>query len=118
MTNPELIVDAKNRLWRKRECLWHPREQSLLLDRLPRPGALPARRHGGITTFPLPTMAGCRGAPTVRRSRDCVAEWLPRHRYQTGALGFIADPESDLPDNRVNDGSCDRSAGSGPAPSM
>ena len=47
-------------------------------------------------------------AAQIGGHRDRFAARLPCVDTTTKAISFIADPEPDLPDNRINDGSCDR----------
>ena len=103
---PELIVDAKNRLGES--AMWHPREAALYWIDARAPALYRLEANDGVATFPLPTMAGA----VVPRKSGGIAIAL-QHGFhaidtKTGQLTFIADPEPDLPDNRINDGSCDR----------
>ena len=106
MSEPELIVDAKNRLGES--AMWHPLERALYWIDARAPALYRLESGGGVTTFPLPAMAGA----VVPRKSGGIAIAL-QHGFHaidtaTGQLNFIADPEPDLPDNRINDGSCDR----------
>ena len=106
MSKPELIVDGKNRLGES--AMWHPREQKLYWVDVRAPAIYRLEADNRVTTLPLPTLAG----GTVPRKSGGIAIALQNgfHAVDTasGALSFIADPELDKPDNRVNDGSCDR----------
>ena len=106
MSKPELIVDGKNRLGES--AMWHPREQRLYWIDARAPALYRLEPDNSVTTFPLPAMAGA----VVPRKSGGIAIAL-QHGFHaidtsTGRLTFIADPEPDLPDNRINDGSCDR----------
>ena len=106
MSRPELIVDAKNRLGES--AMWHPREQLFYWIDARAPALYRLEANNGVTTIPLPAMAGA----VVPRRSGGIAIAL-QHGFHaidttTKAISFIADPEPDLPDNRINDGSCDR----------
>ncbi|MET0640460.1 MAG: SMP-30/gluconolactonase/LRE family protein, partial [Hyphomicrobium sp.] len=106
MSKPELIVDGKNRLGES--AMWHPREQKLYWVDVRAPAIYRLETDTRVTTLPLPALAG----GMVPRKSGGIAIAL-QNGFQsvdtaTGALSFIADPELDKPDNRVNDGSCDR----------
>jgi sugar lactone lactonase YvrE len=106
MSKPELIVDAKNRLGES--AMWHPREQVLYWIDARAPALYRLEARGSVTTIPLPAMAGA----VVPRKSGGIAIAL-QHGFhtldtRTGQLTLIVDPEPDLTDNRINDGSCDR----------
>lgn len=106
MSQPELIVDARNRLGES--AMWHPREQRFYWVDVRAPAVYRLEPDGRVTTFPLPALAG----GMAPRASGGIAIAL-QHGFHTldtatGALTLIADPEPDLPDNRINDGSCDR----------
>jgi len=106
MDKPELIVDAKNRLGES--AMWHPRERKLYWVDVRAPAVYRLEDNGRVTTFPLPALAG--GLVPRKSGGLAIALQNGFHTIDTTtqAIGFIADPEPDLPDNRVNDGSCDR----------
>ena len=106
MSKPELIVDGKNRLGES--AMWHPREQKLYWVDVRAPAIYRLEADNRVTTFPLPSLAG--GMVPRKSGGIAIALQNGFHAVDTatGALTFIADPEPDKPDNRVNDGSCDR----------
>ena len=106
MSKPELIVDGRNRLGES--AMWHPRERKLYWIDARAPAIYRLEADNRVTTFPLPAMAG--GVVPRRSGGIAIALQNGFHAFDTttGALTFIADPEPDKPDNRINDGSCDR----------
>src|SRR5437762_2161865 len=105
-SKPELIVDAKNRLGES--AMWHPREQRLYWVDVRAPAVYRLEADNSVTTIPLPALVG---ALVPRRSGGlAIALQSGFHAIDTRTkeITFIADPEPDKPDNRVNDGSCDR----------
>ena len=106
MSKPELIVDGRNRLGES--AMWHPRERKLYWIDARAPAIYRLEANNRVTTFPLPAMAG--GVVPRRSGGIAIALQNGFHAFDTttGALTFIADPEPDKPDNRINDGSCDR----------
>ena len=106
MSKPELIVDGKNRLGES--AMWHPREQKLYWVDVRAPAIYRLEADNRVTTLPLPALAG--GMVPRKSGGIAIALQNGFHAVDTasGALSFIADPEPDKPDNRVNDGSCDR----------
>ena len=105
-SKPELIVDGKNRLGES--AMWHPREQRLYWVDVRGPAMYRLEADNSVTAIPLPALAG--GLVPRKSGGLChrAAKRLPRHRHRNQRLTFIADPEPDKPDNRINDGSCDR----------
>jgi len=106
MDKPQLVVDAKNRLGES--AMWHPRERKLYWIDVRAPAVYRLEDNGSVTTIPLPALAG--GLVPRRSGGLAIALQNGFHTIDTTtkAISFIADPEPDLPDNRVNDGSCDR----------
>jgi L-arabinonolactonase len=105
-SKPELIVDARNRLGES--AMWHPREQRLYWVDVRAPVIYRLEADNSVTTIPLPALVG---ALVPRKSGGlAIALQSGFHAVDTSTkeITFIADPEPDKPDNRVNDGSCDR----------
>lgn len=107
MANWECLVDSASRLG---ECtLWCEREQALWWVDSRGPSLW--RHHpasGATRSIPLPEVVGSfcfrnRGGMVV-----AMASGFHFLDPDTGALQPIADPESSLPENRFNDGRCDR----------
>lgn len=107
MANWECVVESANRLG---ECtLWCEREQALWWVDSRGPSLW--RHHpgsGATRSLPLPEVVGSfcfrdRGGMVV-----AMASGFHFLDPESGALAPIADPESSLPENRFNDGRCDR----------
>jgi sugar lactone lactonase YvrE len=107
LTKAECIVRGQNRLGES--PVWSAREQQLYwVDcRAPRIFRLdPATGH--VDSWETQSIVGSIG---VRRSGGLVVAMQTGLHFldvATGALSFAADPESDQPENRFNDGRCDR----------
>jgi len=106
MSKAELIVDARNRLGES--AMWHPREQRLYWVDVRAPAAYRLEADNSVTTIPLPALGG--GLVPRKSGGLAIALQNGFHAIdsKTKEVTFIADPEPDKPDNRVNDGSCDR----------
>lgn len=107
MGNLDCIVEAGNRLG---ECsLWDDEQQALWWVDSRGPSI---SRHdpssGRTTTLPLPEVVG--SFAFRRRGGILVAMASGFHFLDpgTGGLEKVVDPESHLPENRFNDGRCDR----------
>lgn len=105
--NLEVVVRGRDRLG---ECpLWDEREQALWwVD-----GRAPCLRRldpgsGEVRTFPLPRTVG--SIALRERGGLLVALQDGLHYFDpaSGVLTPAVDPEHDLPENRFNDGRCDR----------
>ena len=106
VSKPELIVNGRNRLGES--AMWHPRERKLYWVDVRARAIYRLEADNRVTTFPLPSLAG--GMVPRKSGGIAIALQNGFHGFDTatGALTFVADPEPDKPDNRVNDGSCDR----------
>ena len=88
--------------------MWHPASGKLYWVDVRARAIYRLEADNRVTTFPLPSLAG--GMVPRKSGGIAIALQNGFHGFDTatGALTFIADPEPDKPDNRVNDGSCDR----------
>lgn len=107
METVECIVRGNNRLgespvWSVREqCLYWVDSRGCLVFRLD-----PAT--GAVASWPTPDIIG---SICLRAAGGLVVAMQTGFHILdtgTGALTFIADPEADQPENRFNDGRCDR----------
>jgi len=107
MTQVECVVCGANRLGES--PVWSAHEQRLYWvdSRAPAVFRLdPAT--GAVAELPLPSIVGSIG---LRRGGGLVAALqtgLHLLDFDSGRLDFVADPEAHLPENRFNDGRCDR----------
>lgn len=88
--------------------MWHPIERVLYWVDTRRPALHRLNRDRTVRTWPMPTNIG---SYVFRRGGGLVAGL--KHGFctvdqATGAVERILDPEPDLPENRLNDGRCDR----------
>lgn len=102
----ECVVDGRNTLGES--VIWHPRERVLYWVDVRAPALYRLERGGGVTAFPLPALAG----GVVPRAAGGLAIALQDGFYTvdtaSGATALIVDPEPQFPENRINDGRCDR----------
>ncbi|MFO1302412.1 MAG: SMP-30/gluconolactonase/LRE family protein [Burkholderiales bacterium] len=102
----ECVVDGRNTLGES--VIWHPVEQVLYWVDVRAPALYRLERNGSVTTIPLPGLAGA----VVPRRAGGLAIALQDGFYtldtRTGTATRIVDPEPDKPENRINDGRCDR----------
>lgn len=102
----ECVVDERNVLGES--VIWHPAEQVLYWVDVRAPALYRLRSNGAVDTIPLPDLAG----GVVPRRAGGIAIALKDGFYTvdtgTGAVARIVDPEPEQPDNRINDGRCDR----------
>jgi sugar lactone lactonase YvrE len=107
MANPACVVESANRLG---ECsLWCERERLLWWLDIRAPALW---RHdpasGETRSIALPAVAGS----FCFRARGAMVAALASGFHfldpETGSVRPIADPEADMPENRFNDGRCDR----------
>lgn len=92
------------------ECpVWRPEEQALYWEDIDNPHI--HRLHpetGSVASWALPEEIGCfafrRGGGVIAAMRSGFS-WVD---LETGSVEIIADPELDKPNNRFNDGKCDR----------
>ena len=88
--------------------MWHPIERALYWVDTRRPALHRLNRDRTVRTWPMPTNIG---SYVFRRGGGLVAGL--KHGFctvdqATGAVERILDPEADLPEDRLNDGRCDR----------
>ena len=79
MSEPELIVDAKNRLGES--AMWHPRERALYWIDARAPALYRLESERRRHHLPASGDGRRRGAAQIRRHRHRVAARLPRHRH-------------------------------------
>lgn len=88
--------------------MWHPVERRLYWVDTRRPALQRLERDGSVRTWAMPTNIGS----YVFRQGGGLVAGLKRGfcsiDLDTGAVTDIVDPEPDLPENRLNDGRCDR----------
>jgi L-arabinonolactonase len=91
------------------ECpMWHPTEQRLHWVDTRRPALFRLEADGSVRRWDMPNNIG---SYVFRRDGSIVAglkQGFSAINLQTGAVTPIVDPEPDLPENRLNDGRCDR----------
>lgn len=91
------------------ECpMWHPAEQTLYWVDTRRPALRRLQPDGSVRTWEMPTNIG---SFVFRRDGNLVVALKTGFHHmdlETGELTLIADPEPHLPENRLNDGRCDR----------
>ncbi len=91
------------------ECpLWHPVEQRLYWVDTRRPALYRLEADGSATTWLMPSNIG---SFVFRRQGGLIAglkQGFCEIDLETGRVTDIVDPEPDLPENRLNDGKCDR----------
>lgn len=106
MSGVECVVDGKNVLGES--VIWHPAEQALYWVDVRAPALYRLEHDASVTTIPLPGLAG----GVVPRRSGGIAIALQDGFYtldtKSGAVSLIVDPEPDKPENRINDGRCDR----------
>lgn len=91
------------------ECpMWHPIERRLYWVDTRKPALHRLERDGTVRTWPMPTNIGS----FVFRPDGSLVAGL-KHGFctvdlATGAVERVLDPEPDRPENRLNDGRCDR----------
>jgi sugar lactone lactonase YvrE len=106
MAAVECVVDGRNVLGES--VMWHPRERRLYWVDARAPALYRLEPDGKVTPFLLPALAG----GLVPRASGGLAIALQDGFYTvdtaTGRVERIVDPEPDRPDNRINDGRCDR----------
>ena len=88
--------------------MWHPVERRLYWVDTRRPALQRLERDGSVRTWVMPTNIG---SYVFRKDGSLVAglkRGFCRIDLDTGAVTDIVDPEPDLPENRLNDGRCDR----------
>lgn len=106
MADVECLVDGRNVLGES--VIWHPAEEVLYWVDVRAPALYRLERSGQVTTLPLPGLAG----GVVPRRAGGIAIALQDGFYtldtRTGAATLLIDPEPDKPENRINDGRCDR----------
>ena len=102
----ECVVDGRNVLGES--VIWHPEEQVVYWVDVRAPALYRLETSGAVTTIPLPGLAGA----VVPRRAGGIAIALQDGFYtldtRTGAATRLVDPEPDKPENRINDGRCDR----------
>ena len=108
MPEVECLVEAGNTLGEG--VIWNPREQAIYwADSKGRPRIQrldPAT--GRVDEWEMPDLLG---SFVFRESGGVVAGLKSGFHLvdlETGSVDLIADPEPDLPENRLNDGKCDR----------
>jgi len=106
MSAVECVVDARNVLGES--VIWHPVERRLYWVDVRAPALYRLEADAKVTAFPLPALAG----GLVPRASGGLAIALQDGFYtvdtKTGRVERIVDPEPDRPENRINDGRCDR----------
>lgn len=108
MAGIECVVEAKNTLGEG--VIWNPKEKALYwLDSQGRPRIQRLDpKTGKIRTWDMPDEIGS----MVFREKGGVIAGLKSGFYlidlATNSVELLRDPEPDLPDNRLNDGKCDR----------
>lgn len=91
------------------ECpMWHPLEQRLYWVDTRAPALKRLEADNTVTTWPMPTNIGS----FVFREKGGLVAGL-KHGFcevdlSTGEASFAIDPEPENPENRLNDGRCDR----------
>ncbi|MBR0663254.1 SMP-30/gluconolactonase/LRE family protein [Roseomonas hellenica] len=88
--------------------MWHPVEQRLYWVDTRRPALHRLEADGGVRTWVMPNNIG---SYVFRRAGGLVAglkQGFSSIDLETGTVTKILDPEPDLPENRLNDGRCDR----------
>ncbi len=102
----DCIVDGRNVLGES--VIWHPVEQALYWVDVRAPALYRLEEDGTVAAIPLPGLAG----GVVPRRSGGIAIALQDGFYTldttSGAVMLIVDPEPDKPENRINDGRCDR----------
>jgi sugar lactone lactonase YvrE len=88
--------------------MWHPEEQLLYWVDTRKPCLQRLNRDGTVRIWPMPTNIGsyvfrCGGGIIAGLKTGFAAVDLG-----TGAIKHILDPEPEYPENRLNDGRCDR----------
>jgi L-arabinonolactonase len=108
MPEIECLVEAKNTLGEG--VIWNPREQAIYWADSkgePRIQRLD-RKTGTVDEWAMPDLLGS----FVFRAQGGVVVGLKSGFHfvdlETGAVELIVDPEPGLPENRLNDGKCDR----------
>jgi len=102
----ECVVDGKNTLGES--VIWHPVENVLYWVDVRAPALYRLRSDGAVDTIALPGLAG--GVVPRRAGGLAIALKDGFYTVDTAseAVELIVDPEPDRPDNRINDGRCDR----------
>jgi len=109
---PKLSCDIRiaiNEIDMLGECpMWHPVEQTLYWVDTRRPALRKLQPDGTVRTWEMPTNIG---SFVFKRDGNLVVALKTGFHHMdlmSGELTFIADPEPQLPENRLNDGRCDR----------
>ncbi len=106
MSAVECVVDGRNVLGES--VVWHPAEQALYWVDVRAPALYRLERDHSVTTMPLPALAGCVAPRRAGGIAIALQDGFCTLDTATGALTRLVDPEPDKPDNRINDGRCDR----------
>jgi L-arabinonolactonase len=88
--------------------MWHPIEQVLYWVDTRKPCLQRLNRDGTVDVWPMPTNIG---SYVFRRNGGIVAglkTGFATVDLGTGKVEHVLDPEPDMPENRLNDGRCDR----------
>ena len=88
--------------------MWHPVEQVLYWVDTRKPCLQRLNRDGSVSVWPMPTNIG---SYVFRKNGGIIAglkTGFAAVDLETGAVTHILDPEPDMPENRLNDGRCDR----------
>lgn len=102
----EVVREEKNLVG---ECpTWHPEEQALYWVDTRAPALLRRGADGQMRTWPMPRPIGSfvfrkdGGLVAGMQNGFCTVD------LHSGAVVPVVDPEPELPENRLNDGKCDR----------
>ena len=88
--------------------MWHPTEQALYWVDTRKPCLQRLNLDGSVKVWPMPTNIG---SFVFRKGGGIVAglkTGFAKVDLDTGKVEHVLDPEPDMPDNRLNDGRCDR----------
>jgi L-arabinonolactonase len=88
--------------------MWHPVEQVLYWVDTRKPTLQRLNQDGTVSTWLMPTNIG---SYVFRKKGGIIAglkTGFAEVDLETGAIRHILDPEPDMPENRLNDGRCDR----------
>lgn len=107
MLQIDCIVQGRNRLGES--PVWSSRQQRIYWVDSRRPAAFRLDPVTGVVeTVPLPALVGSIGLRSAGGLVAALQTGFHTLNFDTGALDLIGDPESDQPENRFNDGRCDR----------